>query len=175
MLFQPADMTAIYNERLAIIFGLITLTSGLAAFFSCRTCVNWLIRIGMKNPLNNKGYSAFYKYHIYYWWSFGVLLVAHILVAVIHTGLPQAGDSDANIHWMILGFGLFSAITAVFLFSSCRIVPRLISRVKPGNPLKNLRYRSFFGFHSYFWGVLALLVVLHFVIAYNHAGVWPGG
>ncbi len=175
ILFQASGITAVYNERLAIIFGFITLASGLSAFLSCRVCISWLSHLGLKNPTQIKGYSAFYKYHLYYWWAFGVSLVAHFMVATLHTGLPQAGDPDAGVHWIILGLGLFSGVSASSLFFSCRVLPRLVAMATPKKPFNNPLYRAYNKYHSYYWVILALLATAHFIVSYNHTGVWPGG
>jgi hypothetical protein len=174
-LFQASSMAAIYNERVAITLGFATLVSAIAAFLSCRTCVSWLRRLGVKDPISFKGYATFYQYHVYYWWAFGILLVAHLMMAVIHTGLPQAGDPDAGVHWRILGMGFFSAVSGVVLFSSCRILPRLVTLATRKNPFHNFAYAAFFQKHSYFWSVMALLVAGHLIFSIIHTGVWPAG
>jgi hypothetical protein len=165
---------SVYNERLAIILGFITLSSGLAAFFSCRIFVSFTMHARNKASPLNKLYADFYKYHLYYWWAFGVMLVAHLLISVVHTGLPQAGDPDAGIHWAILGFGALSLIIAVVLFSSCRVVPRLIAMATPRNPFKNTFYSRIYRFHSYYWVLLLAAVLTHFLLSYFHTGIWPG-
>lgn len=168
-------MTAVHNERLAIILGLITLVLGLSVFFSCRVCISWLNRVGLKNLAKSRGYSGFYQYHLYYWWAFGISVVAHFMTATVHTGLPQADDPDANIHWIILGLGFFSFLTALVIFSSCRILPRLASMLKPQSILNNNVYKVFFRYHTYYWWLLIALAAAHFAVGYNHAGLWPVG
>jgi hypothetical protein len=175
ILLEAPDLASVNNERLAIVLGLITLALALSAFLSCRVCISWLSYLGIKNPTRIKGYSQFYKFHLYYWWAFGVALVAHLMVATLHTGLPQAGDPDAWIHWVILGMGLFSAILAASLFFSCRVFPKLISMAGSIKPFNNLIFRTFYGFHSYLWLILAVSVAVHFTVTYTHAGVWPPG
>jgi len=133
----------------------------------------WLSRLGFKNLPQNRVYMSFYKFHIYYWWAFGVFMVAHLLVAVVHTGLPQAGDPDAPVHWWILGLGLFSAISAIAVFFSCRIIPKLMTLAGVNNK-ENKISNAFFQRHAYYWIVLALLALSHFLVAFNHAGIWPG-
>jgi hypothetical protein len=102
-------------------------------------------------------------------------MVAHFMVAVLHTGLPQGGDPDANVHWAILGLGLFSAVSATSLFCSCRVLPRLVAMATPKTPFNNILYRSFYKYHNYYWLIMALLVAAHFLVNFNHAGVWPEG
>jgi hypothetical protein len=174
MLFAAADSSALNNERLAIVLGFLTLLSGLAAFLSCRTCLGWLSRLGIKDFTHNRIYAPFYKLHLYYWWSFGVLVVAHLMVAVVHTGLPQAGDPDAPVHWWILGLGLFSAMSAIGVFFSCRIMPRLVTMARSSDPFNSHSYRTFFRGHSFYWISLGLLAAAHFLVAFSHIGVWPG-
>lgn len=174
MLYAAAGSSAIYNERLAIVLGVLTLLSVLAVYLSCRTCLNWATRLGWKDLAHNRIYAAFSRFHLYYWWAFGVLMVAHLLIAVIHTGLPESGDPDAAVHWWTLGLGLFSALTAVVVFSSCRVMPRLINMANQAKPLNNRVYRSFFQLHSYYWLVLALLAAAHFGVTFSHIGIWPG-
>jgi hypothetical protein len=172
-LFQAAGAAPIYNERMAIIFGFITLILGLSVFLSCRVCISWTNRLGIKNPTQIKGYSSFYKHHLYYWWAFGISLVAHIMVSTLHTGLPQGGDPDAGIHWVILGLGLFSGASTSSLFFSCRVLPRLLVMATPKQPFNNIFYRAFYKYHAYYWLLPALLVAAHLVAAYSHGGVWP--
>ncbi len=174
-LFQASDVTSIYNERLAIVFGFITLALGLSVFLSCRVCISWLSHLGLQNPTKIRGYSSFYKYHLYYWWAFGVMLIAHIMVSILHTGFPQTSDPDASIHWIILGLGLGSFVTALGVFSSCRVLPKLMAMVTPKNPFSNTLYKPFFKYHSYYWLIMTLLVLAHFTVSGNHTGIWPGG
>jgi hypothetical protein len=174
VLLQVSPFPHIYNERLAIIFGLITVFCGVLAFFSCRTCIGWLGTFGLQNITKSKGYASFNKKHIYYWWGFGVFLGAHIMVAVVHSGFPQSGDPDAYIRWVILGLGLFSAAAAFGLFASCRVVPRLAAMAAPKNLFENALFKSYFQYDSYFWWILLLLVAVHFTLAFNYIGLWPG-
>jgi hypothetical protein len=171
---KDVDMTPIYNERLAVVLGLFSVLAGLSVFFSCRVCISWLTRLGMKNLTKSRGYSGFYRYHVYYWWTFGVVVVAHFMIATLHTGLPQADDPDANTHWIILGLGILSFITALVLFTSCRILPRLASMLNPQSILNNTVYKILYRYHVYYWGILILLVAAHFGVSYNHTGLWPG-
>lgn len=165
---------AIYNERLAILLGVITLACALATFASCRSCVSLFNHIGLKNLTQIKGYQSFYKYHTYYWWVFGVVLLSHIMMATVHSGLPQAGDPDAGIHWVILLVGMGGALSALALFSSCRVSPRLLAPTAPKISLANKTYRTFFNLHSYYWWILAAFIAGHFTVSFLHAGIWPG-
>jgi hypothetical protein len=165
---------ALYYERLAIILGIITLVSALFVFFSCRIFVSRLPSPGSKPSRLKKLYKSFYKYHLYYWWALGVALLAHLMLAVLHTGLPQSGDPDAGIHWAILGFGVAGSISALVLFSSCRIVPRLLAMAGTADPFQSHVFKSAYKYHTYYWAILGMVVLTHFGIALAHAGIWPG-
>jgi hypothetical protein len=173
MLFQAVDNSGVNGERIAIILGLITLLLALAAFASCRTCLSWLNRAGIKNLPKSKAYQSFYKYHAVIWWLFGVSLISHVFMAMGHTGLPEAGDPDAGSHWLVIIPGFFGALFSFSIFSSCRIFPRLVSMASSSLILNNLAYRLFFKYHTYFWLALGLLIAAHFTAGYRHAGVWP--
>ena len=172
-LFQIVDTPAITNERIAIILGIVTLVLAIAVFASCRTFLSLLRLIGVQISPENKVYRVFNKYHLWYWWLFGVTLVAHIMMSVFHTGLPEAGDPDAGTHWAILILGLGSAIFAVMLFASCRFAPRLLTTGKPDSLFKNMTYNLLYRYHNYYWLLLLLLVAGHFTVSYLHVGVWP--
>ena len=94
--FDIAAGAEVSNERVAIVPGFITLLFAAATFISCRTFINLLARVGVKNIQQNGFFHYFYKYHSYYWWAFGVAVLTHLTVALLHTGLPQAGDPDAK-------------------------------------------------------------------------------
>ena len=173
LLFQIANQTAVINERIAISLGFITLALGLATFISCRSFISLLMRLGIKTPMRNAVFLSFYRYHTYYWWFFGVAALSHFMMATFHTGLPQPGDPDAGIHWLILALGMASAVSGLTLFSSCRAYPRLMSPAVPKLSFQSATYRMFFRYHSYYWWVFGLLVAAHFVASYLHAGIWP--
>ncbi len=174
ILFQAAGINGIFTERIAIILGLTTVALVLMTFTSCRTCVSILNRIGLHKLTANRIYQTFYRYHGYYWWLLGISLLSHLMMAVIHTGLPQANDSDAGLHWAILGIGLVNVGLAGALFSSCRISLKLLTITRTGLSLKNQNYRRFFQRHGLYWGILILVIAGHFTLGYLHAGLWPG-
>jgi|WetSurMetagenome_2_1015567.scaffolds.fasta_scaffold136959_1 hypothetical protein len=160
-------------ERISVVLGFFTLAAAITTFLSCKSCLSFLRRFGVKTPLNNKTYQKFYQYHSYYWWSFSSLLVVHLSLAIGHTGIPQAGDPDAPVHWYILSFGFAGALLTSLMFSSCRICSSYFTRVLKQKNKIQLSYQQFSQYHSYFWGVFLLLFVAHFYFAHSHVGFWP--
>ncbi len=168
---QTPAGAATYDERIAIVLGLVTLVAALATFASCRSCVAALNRVGLGRLTDGAAYRWFFRYHAVYWFAFGVALASHITMSVGHTGLPQPGDPDAGAHWLVLGAGLASVISGLSLFSSCRILPGLVFR--GGRGIKFARYQAFFRFHAYLWLIFLAVVAGHFMAGYAHAGLWP--
>jgi cytochrome b561 len=164
----------IYNERLAIALGLLTLVFALAILASCRSFAFLLNRFGVKDYTNNKPYQSFYKFHSYYWWIFWLAFVLHLMTAVTHTELPAVGDPDAGIHWLILGFGAAALVSMLIVSLSCRSIIAFSNIFTEKSLLKFKIYNSFYRYHSYYWFVFILLIAGHFTSAYIHAGIWPG-
>ena len=173
ILFQIAGTAAVYNERIAIILGVITLLAAIATFTSCKTLF-YILNFFEIDPVQNKAYQSFSHFHSYYWFIFGVALLAHLMMAVFHTGLPQAGDPDAGIHWTILILGFVGMLSTTVLFTTCRISPRLLAPESPALSLKNKIYRKVFKYHSYYWVAFVVLIAGHFAASYVHAGIWLG-
>jgi hypothetical protein len=173
MLFLIADPAAVNGERVGIALGFLALGLGVAVFASCRSFVGLLERLGIKDPAGSRGYRAFNKFHMFYWWSFGVAVLAHLMMTTFHTGLPRPGDPDAGVHLTILMLGLASGLSSATLFFSCRISQRVLAPTMPGLSVSNRTYRSFFARHSYYWLVFGLFLAAHLVASYLHVGLWP--
>jgi hypothetical protein len=169
---QISSTAAIYNERIAIILGLVTVLAALATFGSCRILL-FIFKFFKASSVENRAYQLFSSYHSYYWFIFGVALMSHLMMAVFHTGLPKTGDPDGGVHWAILILGFCGMLSAAILFTTCKISPRLIAPSVPRLSLKSQAYRAFYKYHSYYWLAFTLLIAGHFVISYLHAGIWP--
>jgi hypothetical protein len=172
-LFLLSGYIGVYNERLAIILGLITLACALAIFVSCRSCFSLFNRFGLKSIIGNRAYHTFYRYHWYYWWAFLFVFVLHAITGVMHSGLSSANDPDAFLHKYILWLGLAGFVAILVVIFSCRSLVSLADmfRDKPG--LTNNGYRIFYGRHAFYWILFFLLTAAHFAVGYIHAGIWP--
>ena len=168
---SPAQ--ALYNEQLAVALGLLTLVAGIGLFSSCRTCVSLLGRLGVKQPLEKPLFKRLYGFHPYFWWAFVMFLVLHVATAFFHTGFPIKGDPDAGIHWWILGLGFASTLTVPATFLSCRSVATAFEFLSQKNPLSWKFYRGIYRFHGYYWWLLGVLVISHFIVAGLHVNFWP--
>lgn len=163
----------IYGERLAVVLGFVTLASALATLASCRSLLSLLARFGLKSPLESSWYSAFHRYHGYYWWAFVMALILHLMTALVHTTLPAADDPDAQVHWVILSFAFSSLVLVNVVLSSCRSTVSLLGLFSEKGPLSSSGYRAFYRYHSYYWLVLLLSIAGHVAGSYVHTGIWP--
>jgi cytochrome b561 len=171
---QIAGDLGIYYERIAVSLGFVTLVAALATFASCRSFITLISRYTRKSLLENKAYQSFYKYHTYYWWSFLLILIVHMLSASIHTDLlPAADDPDALQHWLILGFAFGTLVSISVQFSSCRSFAGLINFFTQKSLLRFRAYNSFYKFHAYYWWIFLAAVAGHVIAAAIHTHIWP--
>jgi len=175
MLFQSANQITNYNERLAIVLGILTLVLALATFASCRSCMVFLNRFGLSGFTRQKGYQTFYKTHAYLWWALWFVLFLHLMVGTIHAAHSiTPGDSDAYVHWRVLWTGLGGLVLiGGFVLTTCRSFTRTLDFMMNRSSLKNRAYRLFYRYHSYYWWIFILIAGGHFAIGFLHAGIWP--
>ena len=133
----------LYGERLTVALGYITLAFTVATFATCRSCLSLLSHLGLKSPMEMRWYRPFYKYHGYYWSVFLFTLVLHLMTAMMHTAIPKAGDPDAQIHWIILSFGLSTLVFTGITLSSCRSFIGLLNLFMEKGPLTNQAFQLF--------------------------------
>jgi len=161
----------VYDERIAIILGWVTLILALSIFFSCRTFVGFMKKSGWVKIVDNPIYSKFYSYHGAYWWFFIIVLTIHFLTAFAHVGIPQSGDPDSPIHWGILLTGLVGAFVYAAIYFSCRSIGTLWGFFTDKGPAQ--LYPSFFKSHNAVWFLFGIIIFIHLVLALIHVGVWP--
>ncbi len=174
MLYISSSGAARYGERLAVALGFVTLLFALATFASCRSCLSFLSRFGLKNPVDLWWYRPFYRYHGYYWWGFLFGLLLHLMAAVMHTAIPALGDPDGLLHLIILSFGAVSPVAVGGGFSSCRWLVCVVPPFMEKGPLSSRKYQEFYRYHSWFWLILILVTAGHLIAGYVHVGFWPG-
>ena len=165
----------LFDERLAVALGFISVVSALAAFTTCRSFITLVMKLGFKDPLQVKWYKAFYKYHGYYWPALWISLVLHVILALLHTQLPQIGDPDAVIHLYILVAGLVSFIAMIVLGFSCRVFGTFLNTRTGKPPLQFRLFGAFYKRHGLYWLILLATFAVHFIFAYRHIGFWPSG
>ena len=163
---------SLYNQRLAIILGILTLLSAFAVFASCRV-IPVIFRRLHKDPLKSRVYKAFYDGHFFTWWAFITIAILHIMTAFFHTGFPKSGDPDAPVHWWILGFAFSSLIFFSLVIFSCRLLNPFWNFFTGKSPLENKWIKWVYSHHGFWWWPWIFSFVAHIAIAYAHTGIWP--
>jgi hypothetical protein len=164
----------VYDERLSIVLGFITLIAVLAIFLSCRNFISLLGHLGIKDPTGNKAFRKFFKYHSSYWWGFGFVAILHLLAGIMHTSLVDPSDPDVYLHARVLIAGGSAFLMGLIVFTSCRTMTSLLSLTTGKNPLTGKTFRIIYRYHSYYWLVLLAVVIVHFTFSYLHTGIWAG-
>jgi hypothetical protein len=164
---------SVYSERLAVILGLITLVTALAVFFTCRTGMGLLKRVGLSRITQSRAYRAFNRYHSYYWGLLGLVLVIHLMSAIMHLGFNNSGDPDAYLHRYSVIFGLTALLALLVLAFSCRGISALL-KLFSEKKVQNIRFLGFlYRFHNYYWMLFLVLIAAHFTAGFLHSGWWP--
>jgi hypothetical protein len=171
-LLQISVDVGVYNERLSIILGFLTLFLTLATLFSCRNFTSFLKLIGVKNPAGNKLYAAFFKYHSLYWYGLVFVLVLHPLVGIMHIVFTDSTDPDAYLHTWVLAAGAAAFALILIILVSCRSLVAFLGFITGKNPLAGKSFAAFYRLHAYFWFLLIIIIVLHFSFSYLHTGIW---
>ena len=70
---------------------------------------------------------------------------------------------------VLLGFATLISVATVFI--SCRSFVRFQKRVFSKNLLNNKTYKSFYKYHSYYWGVFYVIIFLHILTALIHTEI----
>lgn len=166
---------SVYNERLAVILGCLTLISALTVFFSCRTCIRLLNKIGLKNVVSSKRYQTFLKYHTYYWWTFWLIFVIHLMAAIMHLGFNTAGDPEAYLHKYSVIFGASTLLTILVVSFSCYGIANLVRLFSERRSTDFKLIGAVYKYHAYYWMIFFLSIAAHFIVGFKHSGWWPSG
>jgi hypothetical protein len=171
--FPIAVLLPVYNERLAVILGLITLLLALTVFFSCRIGIKLLNKIGLREMVAGKRYRQFLKYHNYYWWAFWLIFVIHLMAAITHLGFNTAGDPDAYLHKYSVILGILAVLTLLIVRFSCYGIAAMVRLFSDRPPTDFKIISAVYKYHAYYWMAFVLLIAAHFTAGYRHSGWWP--
>jgi hypothetical protein len=164
---------ALFNERMTVVLGFITLISAVAVIATCRSFIVLLSRVGVKRPLASRAYRAVYGWHFYYWWVFAIALTLHVMTAVTHATV--SGRFDVVFHWWILGLGLASLGWLFPVQLSCRSTLSFINSLSGTPATGNRFFNWFYRRHGVLWWGLLLFMTAHVGVAVAHVNWWPRG
>ena len=166
ILFEGSSID-IYIHWLIFWLGILVIVFGAAVLFSCRSIAIVFKLLGPSDSRWSKFYQKFYRFHSTYWIIFGISLALHLLVTITHVGFPENPFLAAHI--MVFITAITNFILTIVVLSSCNTVAKLINYLTSGNFLNNKRYKSFYSYHSYYWWLLGISLVVHIVFGMIHA------
>jgi hypothetical protein len=167
-IFQGSSQD-IYIHWLILALGIGILVSGIAVITTCRSVVGFLHLLQGKDSLRTRIYSVYFRFHSYYWVAFILFLVLHLMVTIVHVGLPSSGEPYFLAHQVVFYSAIANFLLVLVVFTSCKSFIRLISLFTSKNPLSGSVFKRFYGFHSILWWMLAVSFIAHIVAGIIHA------
>jgi hypothetical protein len=167
-IFQGSSLD-IYVHWLILALGIGILISGIAVITTCRSVAGLFHLLQRKDSLRMRFYSVFFRFHSYYWVAFWLFLVLHLMVTIVHVGLPSPGEPYFLAHQVVFYTAIVNFLLVLVVFTSCKSFLSLISLFTPRNPLSGSIFKRFYRFHSIFWWVFAVSFITHIVAGIIHA------
>ena len=129
-------------------------------FMSCRSCVGLLrsIRIDTNEI---PGYGTFYKLHSSLWIAFGIALATHLTIASSLAISGTSFEGNPSQRYIVLWLGIAIFVTALSLFLSCRLYPKIAKALTGKSPMSSKWFGAYFKTHTYQWVILISLILLH--------------
>jgi hypothetical protein len=159
----------IYIHWLILSLGIGILVSGIAVITTCRSVAGFFHLLQGKDSLKTRAYSAYSRFHTYYWVAFGFFLVLHLMVTIVHVGLPSAGEPYALAHQVVFYSAIINFLLVLVVFTSCKSFLSLVNLFTSRNPLSGSIFKRFYRFHSILWWLLAVSFIAHIVFGIIHA------
>jgi hypothetical protein len=78
---------------------------------------------------------------------------------------------DVYIHWMIFSLGLGILVSGIAIFTSCRSFARILNLKVSKNTLGTRIYRAYSSYHSSYWYVFGIILVMHLFTTGLHLGL----
>lgn len=159
----------IYIHWLILGLGIVILVSGVSVFLTCRSFTSGFLLKGKTDGFIKKAYSIYLRYHSYYWTTFWLALILHLMVTITHTGLPFAGLPYLTAHWFSLVTAVINLLLVLMVFSTCKSFIMISRFFTNKNPLNSSYYKNYYGFHRYIWILLIISLCVHIVFGMIHA------
>ncbi len=166
-IFQGTPLD-IYVHWTILALGIGVLVFGIAVITTCRSVAGFFHLLQGKS-WRTRAYSAYARYHTYYWVAFGLFLMLHLLVTIVHVGAPYAGEPYALEHQIVFYTAFTNSALTLLVFASCRSCLRLIGLFTTRDPFSSRFFKWYYRYHSLVWWLLAASFVVHIVAGIIHA------
>jgi hypothetical protein len=159
----------IYVHWLILVLGIGILVSGIAVITTCRNIAGFFHLLQGKDSFKTRLYKAYFKLHSYYWVVFFLLLVFHLMVTIVHIGLPSPGEPYALAHRVAFYASISNFLLVLVVFTSCRSFLSLYTLFSARTPLGSNFFKRFYNFHAVLWVLLIASILTHIAAGIIHA------
>ena len=167
-IFQGTSLD-VYVHWLILALGIGILVFGAAVITTCRSVAGFFHLLRDKNTIGARIYRVYFKFHSYYWVAFGTVLVFHLMVTIVHVGVPTAGEPVHLAHQLVFYTAITNFLLTAVVFTSCRSFLSLISIFSSRSLISEDGFSKFYRFHAVFWWLLAISFTVHIVGGIIHA------
>jgi hypothetical protein len=167
-IFQGSSLD-IYVHWLILALGIGILVFGIAVITTCRSVAGFFHILQGKDSLGTKAYSVYFRFHSYYWVAFGFFLIFHLMVTIVHVGLPSVGEPYSLAHQLVFYTAITNFLFTMVVFTSCKSFLSLVGIFSSRNPLSTDGFKKFYRFHSVFWWLLTASFIVHISAGIIHA------
>jgi len=167
-IFQGSSQD-IYIHWMILALGIGILVSGIAVITTCRSVAGFFHLLSGNDSFKTRVYGAYYRFHSYYWVAFWLFLVLHLMVTIVHVGLPSPGEPYFLAHQIVFYSAIANFLLFLAVFTSCKSFLSFVSLFTSRNPLTGNIFKRFYRFHSILWWMLAVSFIVHIVAGIIHA------
>jgi hypothetical protein len=145
----------VYIHWLIVIFGIGILASGIAVMTSCRSFAGIFHFPDAKDTFKTKFYRVYFRYHSYYRVSFWLFLMLHLMVTIVHIGLPSPVEPFFHAHQIVFFTSIVNFLLIMFVFYSCKSFIGIIDFFSSGSPLSKSIFKRFYSITGDLVGVMS--------------------
>jgi hypothetical protein len=140
-----------------------------AVITTCRSVAGFFHLLRDGTSLKMKIYRAYFRLHSYYWVAFAGFLVLHLMVTVVHIGVPSPGEPYALAHQFVFYSAIANLVLAAIVFTSCRSFLSLYALFSTKIPLNGSFFKRFYNTHAVLWVLLISSILIHIIAGVIHA------
>ena len=167
-IFQGSPLD-VYVHWLILALGIGILVFGIAVITTCRSVAGFFNLLQGKDSLGTKVYSVYFRFHSYYWVAFGFFLIFHLMVTIVHVGLPSVGEPYSLAHQLVFYSAIANFLLTMVVFTSCKSFLSFMGIFGSRNLLSAGGFKKFYRFHPVFWCLLAVSFIVHISAGIIHA------
>jgi hypothetical protein len=167
-IFQGSSLD-IYVHWLILALGIGILVFGIAVITTCRSVASFFHLLQDNNTLGAKIYRIYFRFHSYYWVAFAMVLIFHLMVTIVHVGLPSASEPFYLAHQLVFYTAITNFLFTMVVFTSCKSFLSLVNIFSSKNPLSAGGFKRFYRFHSVFWWLFGISFTIHIAAGIVHA------